>query len=94
MKSAVQKARLTTLFCITHNPIHEIEQTIERFVAVVIWQSTLPIVLGERKPMSPVCRKCERMAATAEMRRSPKEGYVCKDKIPCKVRAKELTKKN
>lgn len=36
----------------------------------------------------PVCNLCKRMAATAEMRRSPKEGWICKDKVSCKDRAK------
>lgn len=37
----------------------------------------------------PICNKCGRMAATAEMRRSTKEGWLCKDKVPCKVKAKQ-----
>lgn len=31
----------------------------------------------------PVCSKCNRMAATVEMRRSPKGGYLCKEKSRC-----------
>lgn len=38
----------------------------------------------------PICNLCGRMAATAEMRRSTKEGWLCKDKLPCKTRVKEL----
>lgn len=33
----------------------------------------------------PVCNHCERMAASAELRRTPK-GHVCKDKMTCKAR--------
>jgi len=31
----------------------------------------------------PTCKRCGRVAASAEMRRSPKSGYLCKDKIGC-----------
>lgn len=33
----------------------------------------------------PVCWKCERMQATAELRRTTK-GHICKDKFACKTR--------
>lgn len=33
----------------------------------------------------PVCNRCERMSASAELRRTPK-GHVCKDKYTCKAR--------
>jgi hypothetical protein len=40
----------------------------------------------------PQCKKCSRVAATAEMRRSPKEGWLCKDTAGCahdrKIKAK------
>lgn len=36
----------------------------------------------------PKCRKCGRVAATIEMRRSPTPGlWLCKDKIVCLKRA-------
>ncbi len=41
----------------------------------------------------PTCKKCGVMKATAEMRRSPTEGYVCKDKFTCTRRRKEGAKK-
>lgn len=34
----------------------------------------------------PTCRECGHMQATVEMRRSPKEGWLCKDKQGCKRR--------
>lgn len=39
----------------------------------------------------PICRECERVAASAELRRTKDGQWLCKDKIPCKVRAKEKT---
>lgn len=36
----------------------------------------------------PVCRKCNAMQATIEMRKSPKEGWLCKDKDKCSKRIK------
>jgi hypothetical protein len=34
----------------------------------------------------PVCNRCGKMGPTADMRRSPKQGAVCKDKPKCKER--------
>lgn len=35
----------------------------------------------------PECKRCHKVAASAEMRRSPdKQTWVCKDKLPCKSR--------
>lgn len=31
----------------------------------------------------PECKKCGKVAATADFRRSPKGGYLCVDKIGC-----------
>lgn len=41
----------------------------------------------------PTCNKCGVMKATAEMRRSPKSGFLCKDKIACNRRRKEGARK-
>lgn len=43
--------------------------------------------------MSPVCAKCGRMQATAEMRRRrpPYSGeWMCKDPVPCRERQKQI----
>jgi hypothetical protein len=32
----------------------------------------------------PQCNKCAHVAATSEFRRSPKGGYICRDKDGCK----------
>ncbi len=41
----------------------------------------------ERKgSLMPQCNKCDRVAATVEMRRSPKQGWLCKDWYACKIR--------
>lgn len=32
----------------------------------------------------PACNRCGRVSASAEMRRSPKSGWLCKDKYACK----------
>lgn len=45
----------------------------------------------------PVCHKCGKMSATADMRRSTTQGlWLCKDKAPCDARrrtAEKLAKK-
>lgn len=33
----------------------------------------------------PVCDRCGRMQASAEMRKLPKGGYACKDKRTCAI---------
>lgn len=40
----------------------------------------------------PVCNKCGVMKASSEMRRSPKSGHLCKDKVACSRRRKEKKK--
>ena len=37
----------------------------------------------------PECKECGITQATVEMRRSPKEGWLCKEKSDCKKRKKE-----
>lgn len=37
----------------------------------------------------PVCNRCGVMQATAEMRRSPKRGHLCKDKPACAARRRK-----
>lgn len=36
----------------------------------------------------PACKKCTRVSATAELRRSPKGGYMCRDQGRCTARQK------
>ena len=37
----------------------------------------------------PICVHCGAMKATAEMRRSPKGGFICRDKDHCRKRKHE-----
>ena len=42
----------------------------------------------------PTCKRCGRTAATSEFRRSPKSGYLCRDKIGCEHDRKQRARGN